>query len=316
MRRGGQRMYPPPVPSTLRMVKNGIMRSALLTSAILLLCCAALSTAAPPCDAQTILPVVPPPIEKALGIEPLQQQLKALQQQDQGGSSAAVDLRLRILERVLRASFDVDSALGRIDTEASYVNEDAYALQIKSQRENALLNLTTIAASGALGAAGSAMQLTRDLNHAGTALQAAAGGTAIILSIVQLKGLNGGSRTVRSPYNMLAEVLDRTPNAESRYPPLIETYLQTPPAEGKPPLGEGLVAAWHKLHRLQSNKKDEGASVESVTADRTTGGKATADELANREAMLHDLHAIVILMRLDLQKVLIDAEDPKSPTTP
>ena len=278
----------------------------------LLLCTGSMIGAA--AQSSSSQPSAVPPIsaafEHALGIAPLQQQLSALQRQSDTASNAAVNLRLQILERVIRASFDVDSMLGRVDTEASYMNEDEHTLQIRSQHENALLNLTTIAASGALGAAGSSMQLTHGLNHAGTALQAASGGTAIVLSAIQLKGLNGGKRAVRSPYNMLAQILDRAPNAESGYPPLIAAYLQTPAAEGKPPLGEGLVGAWHRLHWLQSGSKDQGASIESVTADRAQGRKLNADELADREAMLHDLHATIILLRVELQKVLIAAEAP------
>ena len=293
---------------------------ARLVAAVALLAapCVPMCAQAVPTEA---VPVSPTLIERALGIVPLQQRLQALRAAGEGSSSGAVDLRLTIMARVLKASFDVDSVLGRVDTEAAYMNEDSYALQVRSQKEAATLNLVTIAASGALGAAGSAMQLTRGLNHAGTALQAASGGTALILSGIalilsgiQLRGLTGGRRPVRSHYNMLAQLLDRAPNGESTYPASVLAYMDTPEAPGRPPLGQALVGAWYRLGRVQHTAKEPGASVESLTADRTTGRKMGAEELADREAMLHDLHAAVILMRLQLQKILVDSEDgPVSP---
>lgn len=284
-------------------------RGAVLAGALLV-------TVLPGAGAQVSATVVVQPtlIENALDIAPLRQKLNALRDAGNGDSSAAVSLRLTIMERVLKASFDVDSVLGRVDTEAAYMDEDTYALQVRSQRENATLNLITIAASGALGAAGSAMQLTHGLNHAGTALQAASGGTALILSGIQLRGLSGGKRPIRSRYNMLAQLLDRSPNAESTYPPDVLAYLATPATPGAPPLGEALVTAWYRLHRVQHTAKDPGASLESLTADRTAARKVSADELADREAMLHDLHAAIILMRLDLQKILVGSE--ASPVNP
>ncbi len=282
------------------------MARLVAAGALLALPFASTCAQAVPTEAVSVSPTL---IERALGIAPLQQRLRALRSAGEGSSTGAVDLRLTIMARVLRASFDVDSVLGRVDTEAAYMNEDSYALQVRSQKEAATLNLVTIAASGALGAAGSAMQLTRGLNHAGTALQAASGGTALILSGIQLRGLTGGKRPVRSHYNMLAQLLDRAPNGVSTYPASVLAYMDTPEAPGKPPLGQALVEAWYRLGRVQHTAKEPGASVESLTADRTTGRKMGAEELADREAMLHDLHAAVILMRLQLQKILVDSED-------
>ena len=248
-------------------------------------------------------PEISPEVRAALGLEPLLDRLRSLQTQGQGASLEALDLRQQALEHVMAASFQVDDALGRIDTEASYASEDRYVLQIHNQRQANALNLITFAASGALGAAGSAMQLTHGLNHAGTALQAAAGGTSLALSGIQLK-LAGGRQPVRSPYNMLAELLDQTPNAESHYPPLVAAYLHAPRPNGQPSVAEGITAAWHRLHRLQQGPKGDGASVQDLVADRASNAKLTSDELADREAMLHDLHANIALLRSDLQQML------------
>ena len=239
-----------------------------------------------------------------MGVDPLLQQLKALQTQGQGSSLPAVSLRQQVLERVMLASFQVDDVLGRIDTEASYSSEDRYVLQVHNQRQANALNLLTFGASGALGAAGSAMQLTHGLNHAGTALQAAAGGTSLVLTGVQLKTA-GGKQPIRTPYNMLAEILDGTPNAQSHYPALVIAYLHAPRPEGRPSVADGMTAAWRRLDRLKQGPKSNGAPIEDLVADRTSNRKLTSDELADREAMLHDLHANIILLRSELQQMLL-----------
>ena len=248
-------------------------------------------------------PLMAPEVRAVLGLDPLLQQLNTLQAASQASSLQVLTLRQQILERVLTASFDIDSALGRIDTEASYASEDRYVLQIHNQRQANALNIVTFAASGALGAAGSAMQLTHGLNHAGTALQAASGGTSLVLSGIQLKSA-GGKQPIRSPYNMLAEFLDRQPNPESHYPPLVLAYLRAPRSENQASIADGLTAAWRRLHRLKDTPNGEGASVEDLIADRSSGTKLTSDELADREAMLHDLHANIVLLRSSLQQLL------------
>lgn len=257
-------------------------------------------------------PRISPQIQQALGIDPLLQQLHDLEESGRQASLQALTLRQQLLERVLSASFAVDSALARIDTEASYAEEDRYVLQQKNQRQANTLNLLTFAASGALGAAGSAMQLTHGLNHAGTALQAAAGGTSLILSGVQLKA-GGGKLPIRSPYNMLAEILDRAPNDESHYPPLVLAYLHAPRPDGRPPIADGITAAWRRLGRVKQGPKDNGAPIDDLVADRTSNTRLTSDELADREAMLRDLHANIIGLRAELQQVLQQVESSHTP---
>ena len=254
------------------------------------------------CGAQSIAALAPD-VDAVLQVANPLNQLRALQGQ-RSDSPSTMLLRQQVLERVLHALLDVDTTLGRIDREASYTSEDRYTLQVRAQRASNALNVFTFAAGGTLGTAGNAMQLTNGLNHAGVALSAASSGTTLILSAVQLRGLNGGKRLIRSPYNMLAPVLDRHPNAQSTYSPLVTAYLKHPQPDGGS-LGLNLVQAWTRLDRLKSGKKSKGSDPELLTADRDSGLAANADEFANREAMLHDLSAEIMLVKQDLQEILL-----------
>ncbi len=255
----------------------------------------------------TVPSAVSPAITDALGLSPALAQLQAFAQSGEAGSPTSLALRQEVLERVLLASFDVDETLGRIDAEAAHANDIRYLLVAEKQRRDAAFNLATFAVGGALATAGAAMQLTRGLDHAGNAVSTAGGGAALTLSALQLKG-GQEKRVFRSPYNMLAEILGQQPNSESRYPALIHAYLHAPtsgdgqiPDEQPPEIS--LVDAWHRLKRLQQGT-GKGASLQAVTSDPAQGLRLTGDELADREAMLRDLHGAVSLLKVELRDLL------------
>ncbi len=259
---------------------------------------------APSADSST----VPTAITGALGIAPALARLQQLAQTGKAGSAPALALREQVVEQVLLASFDVDETLGRIDAEAAHANDIRYLVVAEKERRDAAFNLATFAIGGALATAGSAMELTRGLNHAGNAVSAAGGATALTLSALQFEG-SKGKRVFRSPYNMLAEILGQQPNGESHYPALVTAYLLAPtsgdgqiPDEQPPEIS--LVAAWHRLKRLQQGTGSKGASLQAVTSDPAQGLKLTGDELADREAMLRDLHGAVALLKVELRDVL------------
>lgn len=269
---------------------------------------------APPQPAPTVVEVV--------GVAPALEQLGALSSRGEDSSATAVALREQVMEHVLLASFDVDETLGRIDAEAAHASNSRSVLEAQKERRNAELNIATFAVSGALGTAGSAMQLTSSLNHAGSALGVGAGAAALILSTVQLKAHGNAKRVLLSPYNMLAEVLGQTPNAVSRYPPLVVAYLHSPAAQdGQLPDGvapeSSLPAAWYRLQLLQGSGGKGGASLRSVTTDPSQGEPLTIEELADREAMLHDLHGAVSLLKLELRGILLSMQAaPNVPSPP
>ncbi len=262
-----------------------------------------------------------PAVLQAVGVEDALRQLTALRAAGQADTAASMALREQVMERVLLGSFDVDEMLGRIDAEAAHAGDSRYVLETRKERRNAELNIATFAVSGALGTAGSAMQLTRSLDRAGNALNVAAGATAVGLSAAQLRSGHNDRRVFRSPYNMLAGVLGQPPNRASTYPPLVVAYLHSPTAsDGQVPdnaaPAESLKAAWYRLYRLQGGGGKAGASLESVTTDPSQGRKLSAEELADREAMLRDLHGAVALLKVELRSILLQAQAPAGSSDP
>ncbi len=269
---------------------------------------------APLAGAQT-LPPSAAAVVKAIGIEGDLSQLAAIERDGQETSAPAVALRQTITEQVLLASFDVDEMLGRIDAEAAHAEDSRYVLVSQEEKRSARLNVATFAISGALSTVGSALQLSTSLNRAGNSLNVASGAAAITLSAAQLKAAHGDKRIFRSPYNMLAQILGTTPNPASKYPPVVTAYLHAPTAgDGQLPDSvapdQSLPTVWRRLHRLQQPGSKDGASLPSVTSDFSEGNKLSADELANREAMLRDLHGAVALMKTELRTILVSTSRP------
>lgn len=66
------------------------------------------------------------------------------------------------------------------------------------------------------------------------------------------------------------------------------------------------------------NTKDgaDGANLHSVTTDSSQGAKLTAQELADREAMLRDLHGAVSLLKVELCGILLAMQAPVHAVTP
>ena len=259
------------------------------------------------------------PVAQAIGVQSELKQLARFEREGAGQSNKALALRNRILQKVLLTSFDVDETLARIDAEAAHANESRSVLDAEKERRDTALNTAAFVLGGTLGTTGSAMQLTRGLAHAGNALNIAGGVAAVSLSVVQLS-LRGHKRLFLSPYNMLAEVLDQNPNAQSHYPTAVAAYLRAPfvPDGQLPdavPPQESLRRAWYRLHRLQGDRKSGGASILSATTDSTQGLKLTPEELTDREAMLRDLHGTVALLKTDLRNILLALEsDSESPS--
>ncbi len=249
-------------------------------------------------------------IADALGVSPALEQLHALEAKREGSTPAASMIREQVLEQVLLASFELDDTLSRIDAEAAHANEIRAVMQAEREHRQSVLNIATFAVGGTLGAAGSAMELTRNLNHAGNAVQLASSASAVGLSTAQLLGGKGGRHLFRSPYNMLAEVLGQKPNNASEYPSVVTAYLRSADAGDGQPQDDAapdssLRAAWYRLHRLQGANTKGGSSLASVTSDPSDGLKLTEAELIDREAMLRDLHGAVSLLKGDLRAVLL-----------
>jgi hypothetical protein len=245
----------------------------------------------------------PASLEAALGVQESLDQLSVLKQEGKAASSAAINLRQDILEDVMQASFDLDSVLARIQVEIAYTDETRILLDSRSKRREARYSLASFLAGGVFGTAGSAMSLTSNLSHSGTVVGLVGGGSVLALALAH-GTTSGPTELVRSPLNMLAQLLGLPPNSRSGYPAVVLALMSVPGPGGGMYVSR-LPTLWRQLHRLQANEGDKtGSSLRSVTSDADQRVQTTADELADREAMLQDLNASLLALRSRLGGVL------------
>jgi len=245
----------------------------------------------------------PTSIEVALGIQESLDQLSALNQQGQGGSTAAISLRQDILVKIMRGSFACDSVLARIQVEIAYTEETRILLEGRGQRREARYALASFLAGGVSGAAGSAMSLTSSLSHTGTVVGLVGGGSVLALALVHAS-TSGPKQAVQSPLNMLAQILGVPPNSKSGYPPVVLALISVPGPEGGMYVSR-LPTLWRQLNRLQVDEHSKkGSSLQSVTCDADKHMQTTAGELSDREAMLQDLNAALLALRSRLGGLL------------
>ena len=143
----------------------------------------------------------------------------------------------------------------------------------------------------------------RRLNHAGTAVGLAGSGSVLVLALAHWRA-GTPKEPVHSPFNMLAQILGVPPNKRSEYPPVVVALLSVPGPEGGMYVSR-LPAQWRQLNRLQTNDHGKkGSSVQSLTSDADEHILTTANELADREAMLLDLSAALLRIRSNLGSLL------------
>jgi hypothetical protein len=245
----------------------------------------------------------PASIESALGIQESLDQLSALNQQGQGASVAATNLRQDILARVMRASFAFDSVLARIQVEIAYTEETRILLENREKRRESRYAFASFLAGGVSGTAGSAMSLTSNLSHTGTLVGLVGGGSVLGLALVH-SSRPGLKQFVQSPLNMLSQILGFPPNSKSGYPPVVLALISVPGPEGGMYVSR-LPTLWRQLNRLQADEHDKkGFSLQSVTSDADEHMQTTTSELSDREAMLQDLNAALLALRSRLGGLL------------
>ena len=245
----------------------------------------------------------PASVQTALGIQESLNQLSALNQQGQGASLTAMNLRQDILEKITQASFAFDSVVSRIQAEIAYTAETRALLENRAKRQESHYDLASFLAGGVFGATGSAMQLAGRLNRAGTAVGVGGFGSVLVLALAHWRA-GTPKEPVHSPFNMLAQILGVPPNNRSEYPPVVVALLSVPGPEGGMYVSR-LPAQWRQLNRLQTNDHGKkGSSVQILTSDADEHILTTANELADREAMLLDLSAALLRIRSNLGLLL------------
>lgn len=118
-------------------------------------------------------------------------------------------LHQRITEQVMTTSLQVDATLARIDNEVARANELRGYLSDSRDRTVNRADLLGVIVGGGLGATGTAMRFSSNLNKAGNAVDIGAGVLSVGFGLIGIRAQTGKTSLFDFDSNMLAEFFDR-----------------------------------------------------------------------------------------------------------
>jgi hypothetical protein len=227
---------------------------------------------------------------------------------NQSDPSKITPLRQVIVEKVLAASLEVDATIAQIDNEIAQSNEVRGYLSDKRDRAVNRANLLSIVSGGTLGATSAGLQLPSGENKASSIVGIAGGVLSSTLAISGIRAQKGGTRLFDFSSNMLAEFFDRSTLDDSRYDPIVWSFLNdvAPTDEEGVTRKERLIQTWITLKRTDPPSTSSGKNkIDRVTSQPSNKLPLTIDDLEDRSAMLQDVRAKISFLKRDLAALLL-----------
>jgi hypothetical protein len=217
-------------------------------------------------------------------------------------------LRQEIIEKVLAASLEVDATIAQIDNEIAQSNEVCGYLSDRRDKAVNRANLLSIVSGGALGATSAGLQLPSRENGASSIVGIAGGVLSSSLAISGIRAQKGGTRLFDFSSNMLAELFDRSALGDSRYDPIVWSFLNdvAPTDQDRLTRKERLIQTWITLKRTDPPSTSAGKNkIDKVTSQPSDKLRLTIDDLEDRSAMLEDVRAKISFLKRDLAALLL-----------
>jgi hypothetical protein len=226
--------------------------------------------------------------------------------------SKITPIRQVIVEKVLAASLEVDATIAQIDNEIAQSNEIRGYLSDRRDKTVNRANLLSIVSGGTLGATSAGLQLPSGGNKASSIVGIAAGVLSSSLAISGIRAQKGGTRVFDFSSNMLAELFDRSTLGDSRYDPIVWSFINdvAPTDEAGLTRKERLIQTWITLKRTdQPSTPAGGRKIDRVTSQPSDKLPLTIDDLEDRAAMLEDVRAKISFFKRDLAALLLSLPD-------
>jgi hypothetical protein len=231
-------------------------------------------------------------------------------------SVAVISHRQRLLETILTASFEIRSAISRIDDEISHANEIRDIMEDRREKKVQQANILAFVNSGTAAMLSTAFtnfpkgNVARSggpLSDAAGVIGVAGGALEIGISTLSLK-LAKGERSSGPAYpNMLAPLFGYK-GSDARFPEGVWDYLTGPYPHSIAPKEtrrSHLLSSWVHLGRLYSAKTKIGEhQIGLVTGLAPQNKEVTIDLLEDRALMLSDLRAAISQMDVEMLEIL------------
>jgi hypothetical protein len=246
---------------------------------------------------------------RLLGVELLLDDLHT-----ESGRPDASARRDELTRRVLKASFEADSAIAEIQREQAALGELLSAIQGDRDARIGVLNIAAgVFAAGA--AVGTGMTLRNDTATAGTWVTTVTSGIGAVLALYAAQVPGRGTPPLRTRSNLLAPFFDR-PLVAGSYPRVVWKYLSAAAPGETVTRREQLVAEWRQLGRIgEATSPEAQRKIEALTRPVPDHRKVAIDLLQDRSLMLWDVRARIASMKEGLLSLLEAADSGAGRTT-
>lgn len=224
---------------------------------------------------------------------------------DEKPTLETLDLRSRLLEKILISEFEIRNVLSKIDQEATFINELRDVLEDSREtrvQKNAVANFMI---TGSFEILAAALELGGEGMRVPATLNAMLGNIAQVgISAASLR-LVRGERVTDPVGDMLIPVLTGHPDPRY-YPESIWEYVTDPNVPGGPTRVQQLIDRWVRLKKVEVVSTKSGTTTIRVrTAPKRRTNTNTIASLEDRALMLADVRALISQMDGPLLEILL-----------
>lgn len=249
---------------------------------------------------------------RIIGVERQMAGLAALSRAEGEAASPETSLQIlqlheQITESVVKASLDVDSALGQIDNERNQVLELRSILRARRDRAFGNTNLAVLAAATGLGIVGGLLQFSKTTSDAGNGVAIASGAISSLFSLHNFREIHRSRRPQWVLPGLLASFLADNGRQPEGFPDDVWSYLNSAPAGAQPPSTRKgrLLALWTAAGRLGiAGSPKSKRTIELLTTSHADDKRINIDLLSERDAMLADVQTQVGQMKRGLASLM------------
>lgn len=246
-----------------------------------------------------------------LEVMPIIKQLELFESQPKLDAATEIErirLKQNLTFKISLAQLQVRDVTAKIEHELAYINRLNGVLQEQRDKAIKLNSIENVVASGGISQMGNTLSyMTNQVPN--NTFQVIASTATIGLGAWALKKQQGGAHRMEPDPNMLAQVFNIPPDANSTYAPFVWKYLNRPAVNARQTRLAALFDYWRKFDVIPKNlNTPQSRRRIAILTNTAINGRATIDVFNDRSDLLADLRSEVFQCDMDLLELLCGVE--------
>lgn len=246
-----------------------------------------------------------------LEVMPIIKQLELYESQPKIDAATEIErikLKQNLTFKISLAQLQVRDVTAKIEHELAYINRLNGVLQEQRDKAIKLNSIENVVASGGISQMGNSLSYMANQVPNNT-FQVIASTATIGLGAWALKKQQGGAHKMEPDPNMLAQVFNIPPDANSTYAPFVWKYLNRPAVNARQTRLAALFDYWRKFDVIPNNlNTPQSRRRIAILTNTALNGRATIDVFNDRSDLLADLRSEVFQCDTDLLELLCGIE--------